>query len=457
VSRRWFVALLVAGALVRAAALPLPGTRDTIPWRIWSYNAAREGVSRLYGVGGNPPERRIVSYQGAETIVDMPPLAIHELGLAGRVYRALNHGQFPNTPALMVAIKMPGTLADIGLACLIYVLVRRKVGVNAARWTTIAYWINPAVILDGQALGYIDPQYVLPAAGGLAAAAAAWPAAAGVLATAALLTKPQAAVLGPSVALAIWNGSRERGPARALARGVAAGLATAAVFVGPIVAAGGGRNFLVTVERLGAHDMLSGNACNLWWLIGWLVRAQYTVQDYGVWGALTRPTQILGISRFMEVGYPNPRPIGAVLVLAAIAWAMWSARRQKDVWLLTAVAAFSVHAYATLGAQVHENHLYAAVPLLAIAAAGRRRFTPVFLAVSAIFALDLNIFYGISEDVGYGVPRGITIVDLSVVLAVVNCAALAWHAAVLRRECREPIAEGNRPAARAPASPGVSA
>ena len=98
-----------------------------------------------------------------------------------------------------------------------------------------------------------------------------------------------------------------------------------------------------------------------------------------------------------------------------------------------ALGAFLVHAYATLAAQVHENHLYAAVPLLCVAAAGRREFRPVLLAVSAILALNLNLFYGISEDVGYALPRGLTIIDITVVLAVVNCLALAWHGAVLRR------------------------
>ena len=30
---------LAAGALVRAAALPLPGAGDVDPWKVWSYHA----------------------------------------------------------------------------------------------------------------------------------------------------------------------------------------------------------------------------------------------------------------------------------------------------------------------------------------------------------------------------------------------------------------------------------
>lgn len=191
------------------------------------------------------------------------------------------------------------------------------------------------------------------------------------------------------------------------------------------------------MARLGAHDMLSGNACNLWWIVGYVVRAIYSIEDYGVWGAFSHQTEILQISRFMEVGGPNPRPIGAVLFLAVMAWAVWTTRRTRDLWLLAGLGAFLVHAYAVLSAQVHENHLFAAVPLLVLAAAGRRAFMPLLVAISAIFLLNLNIFYGISEDVGYAIPRGLTIIDLSVVLSVVNCAALVWHGTVLRRQAEQ--------------------
>jgi hypothetical protein len=97
-SRRWFIAALVAGAIIRAAALPLPGTHDTVPWKIWSYNAAREGVSRLYGVGGSPPDHRVITYLNAETTVNYPPLALHELGLSGRVYAGSITGSFRTRP-----------------------------------------------------------------------------------------------------------------------------------------------------------------------------------------------------------------------------------------------------------------------------------------------------------------------------------------------------------------------
>src|SRR5207245_2380761 len=66
------------------------------------------------------------------------------------------------------------------------------------------------------------------------------------------------------------------------------------------------------------------NAANVWWIAGYLLRAWYSIHDMGAWAAFTAPAKILNISRVIEIGYPNPRPIGIVLTIAAIAWALWS-------------------------------------------------------------------------------------------------------------------------------------
>jgi hypothetical protein len=306
------------------------------------------------------------------------------------------------------------------------------------------------MILAGSMLGYLDSLYMLPAAGGLIAAGTGWPLLSGGLIAAATLTKPQAIVLVPGVMLALWAGRGWRASAERCAWfGAGAALVSAAVVV-PIIVVGGFPNLVFAMSRLAHHDMLSGNACNLWWIVGYVLRVVYAVHDMGAWGAITMRTRILGIGRVMELGYPNPRLIGTALTLAAVAWALWTARRARDWCLVPAVGAFVMHAYATLAAQVHENHLYGAIPLLVIVAAERPRYRPLLWALSAIFALNLNLFYGVSEYAyrgRYTIPRAMTIIDLSVWLAVANCAAFVWHAAVLKRECSTVPGPGPSPLA----------
>src|SRR3954470_7219390 len=368
-SRTQFAALLIAGILLRAVALPGPGTGDLTVWKVWSYNAARRGVGSMYGVGGTPGERRELEYAGAKATVDYTPLALIELGAADQAYWVWSGRHFPNATPLNAFVKLPGIAAEIGLALLLFAIVRSRVGVEAARLAVVCYWINPAALLDASILGYLDPQYVLPAVAALAAAASGWPAAAGALIAAAILTKAQGVFIAPAVALAIWMcGETEQRITRVMTA-AAAGLITALAIVAPVILAGGWPNMVQALGRLATHDMLSANAANVWWIAGYLLRAWYSIHDMGAWAAFTAPAKILNISRVIEIGYPNPRPIGIVLTIAAIAWALWIvysaprtsrlARRTShpaprtphlDVWLLAGLAAFCVHAYATLAA-----------------------------------------------------------------------------------------------------------
>jgi hypothetical protein len=144
--------------------------------------------------------------------------------------------------------------------------------------------------------------------------------------------------------------------------------------------------------------------------------------------------RILGISRVIALGYPNPRPVAMAAVGLAMLWSLWRARRSADVALMLACAALIVHAYFVLGVQVHENHLYLAVPLLAGAAASRPRLRPVLLSMSIVFALNLYLTVGLGR--GFPLPpRNLTMIDSTVLLAALNCALLVWHARRFSAEC----------------------
>ena len=431
-ARRYlFWAALALGVAVRLGSLTLPGTSDFGIWKIWSYNAAIENPAGLYGA----TEWRSLQFDGAEGPLTYPPLAIYDLAVAGRAYRQLHGGEFPNTAGLTIALKGLILAFDAALGLLIYLGLRRYSGA-VARWATLAYWLNPSMVLASNMLGYLDVLAMLPALGAVLAAAGGWPVLSGALIAAATLTKPQCVLLIPALLLAVVN---RRDARYRLTEGTAfagGGLLASAVLVGPVVAAGNLSTLTLAMSRFAHHDMLSGNATNLWWIIGYVLRVRYSL-DMGTWNAITMEPRILAISRVVELGYPNPRVVGTLIAIAAMLWALWAARRVRDRFLLSALGAFLIHAYATLAAQVHENHLFAAIPLLAVAAARYRRHRPLLWVLTAIFALNLNLFYGISESEwrgAYMVPRSSSVLDLTVWLSLANCAALVWHARLLKRE-----------------------
>jgi hypothetical protein len=411
--------------LVRAFAVPLDGTEDVFVWKTWSYGALQQGITRLYGVGGSPPERGVVRWGDRSTTVDYPPIALYELAVAGAAYRTF-FPSFENTRWLNVAMKLPPLLAEMALALLLWRIIGARYGDAAAAWVLLAFWLNPAMILAGSVLGYLDSLMALPAVAAIAAASGGALFTAGALVAIACLTKAQAVFIIPVVALAAWNSGSGRRGRHAMRTGAGAA-AVSALALAPFVVAGAWRNLLQGVGSLLRHDMLSGDAANFWWIVTYVMRAIYAIGDLGAWGAWTMTVRILGISRVVELGYPNPRPIAAAAIVAAAMWALWRARRSRDLSVMLACAAVIVHAYFVLGVQVHENHLYLAIPLLGGAAAVHRELRPVFYGLSLAFALNLWLFFGLGR--GFPLPpRNLTVVDTTVLLALANCALLMMHA-----------------------------
>ena len=118
-----------------------------------------------------------------------------------------------------------------------------------------------------------------------------------------------------------------------------------------------------------------------------------------------------------------------------IGWGIWIGRRARDLSLLAAVAAFSMHASATLGPQVHESNLFAALPLLVLAAATRRRFVSILAGVTVVLALSMSFYYFTGDEASIALwSRTVTFIDATLLIAIGNCVLLAWHAVVLRDE-----------------------
>jgi hypothetical protein len=434
--RGWLFAALLAGFGLRIVALPLGGTGDVRIWKVWSFGAAYD-VTGMYGVGGSPPEQRIVRWDGEAMTVDYPPVALYELAIVGRFYSWMDP-RFSEAPALNVLVKLPGLLFEFGLVALVLTWGRRRWGEAAAHWTAIALSLNPALILDGAVLGYLDPAMFVPLAIAVMLAWAGAPWLAGVLAAGAVLTKAQAIFVMPVVVALVAR--RRPGRWQSLGAFVAAGGLAAIVVLLPYVLRGSWWNLVNALSRLAAHDMVSAQAVNIWWIFTWVVRVMDSVQDWGWWGALTQEVRILMITTTVAIGYPNPRLVGLALVGFALATAVWWSSRVRTLGEAGALAGWSMYAYVMLAAQVHENHLVPAIPLLAVAGGFEKRFRPVCWGVSAIAALNLYLFYGIGPGLVPIVRRHHTIIDASVLLSVVNVAVFVWFTRLLVR--RRPASGG---------------
>ena len=431
---------IAAGLLVRAAALPFPGTGDVVIWKVWAYNAAMHGSSRLYGVGATsvvPSQYELLRFGEWQAVADYPPLALQELGIAARAYGRATNNRFEDAGAFTVLIKAIPVAFEVGLCAALFVVLRRTAGDEAARWAVVAYWLNPAAIINASFSGYLDPLFVLPAVASLMAATAGRPALAGGLIAASVLTKPQGVFIVPAVAVALWNAGEPVLRGRRIARGMAGAAIVSTVVIAPFVLAGAWWNMVHGVSSQATEIFVSMDGYNAWWIAGHGLWVAYAWQrGLDAWAVFMAPVERIPFVRAAAHGLPFLRVAGTLLALAGIGWGVFIGRRARDLSLVAALGAFSVHAYAVLGAQVHENHLFAAMPLLAIAAATRRRFVPVFAGVSVFLSLSMIFYIFGAEESQRVLSRSLTLVDTTLLLAVFNCVLFVWHASVLRAEAR---------------------
>lgn len=439
VFRVWtLTAILVVGAVARAAVITLPGTRDVPDWKATAFIASSDFV-RIYGAGGSPPEERKLLWQNIAVTTEYPPISQMEMAVVGHVYRVFDP-EFRDSPLLTALIKMPGLLAEMVFVTLLLTWGRRVAG-GAAEWIAASFWLNPGIWLAGPVLGYLDAQMAVPAALALLAAGDNRPRLAGFLAAVAVLTKPQAIFALPAIgALVLWSDGRSR-PADA-GRALMSAALVFVVALLPFFVAGTWPSWWRAVQRLGEHDLVSGTATNLWWLITWAAGSAARLSELGWMDALARDATMVRISTATALGIPNPRLIGTALTAMALAWATWRSRRGLSIAGAAVVGAWCGLAYFMLSAQVHENHAYLALPLLGIAAGIIPRLRPLYWLITAAFVLNLYLFYGLGMTIGPAIDRGSTLIDLSVVLSIgyaMLVLMLTSHVRAATRPDRRPL------------------
>jgi hypothetical protein len=241
------------------------------------------------------------------------------------------------------------------------------------RLVALVYLWNPAVLLGSAYWGQPDAVHAFLAVGAIAALAARRLFAAGLLLSAAVLTKPLAAPLVPLLVLVALC---RRGVVGVLTTALGGLLGIVLIFFPYLVA----ENFVAVVRRtvLGFDIMpfTSVNAHNLWWLLGG-------------WRPANEPL----------LGPLTPKMLGLAAFAAIFTWlaiARWDALREpgadpaEDRSLLFLHAAALGATFFFVSTHMHENHLFLAVPLLLLLLGRSRSLARLAIACSvAVFANEL--------------------------------------------------------------------
>jgi hypothetical protein len=327
----------------------------------WTRLVTLGGIQAAYG--GTWPE----------TYAVYPPVTLYGYQVLGNVYERLQDPTFDPQRAqdslwLRSGLKALALGWHLLVGVAIYVLLRKQ---RLAGWAAGLYLANPAALYDVAHWGQPDGAHSLFAVLSIGALVAGQDALGWGSMAMAALAKPQAWALLPLVAIST---SRRGRPLARMGLGAAVGLLVSLLVVLPFIVTGRLGQLLSLPGTISSvMPVVSADAHNLWWLLF----APHS-ED-----ALT----LLDSQRVL--GPLTYRALAGLLVLAALAasyWLYWTRRAG-----LAEAAALGALGWFVFTTQAHENHLFFALPLLALAWPERRALLVVFGVLSLTLLLNMAL------------------------------------------------------------------
>ncbi len=357
--------VLALGVLVR---VPYLGSRgfpvDVHDFQAWALRLAEVGPGSFYQ---------------PDYFADFLPGYLWWLWLVGSWATAF---QLPTDSAgFLLLLKLPPLVASLAAGAVLYAWIRPRLGTRAAHAAAALYLLNPAVIFAGPLWGQVDELAAALIFAGTVALLRGRPEWAAPLGVAAVLTKPQVAVLGP-VWLAVLiipylpflRGTAAdalvRLPVRRLARAGLLGLGLAVLLLAPF-GMGPARLVQHLVTATAVYPYTSVGALNLWSL----PPSALWQSDQALLGPLT--LQLWSLLLFVATG---------VVAVAALV-------RRPTAGIAMAVSAVVLVAFFVLLTRIHERYLLPALVFLAALAVLRARWLVLYAGVTSILYLNLLRVY----------------------------------------------------------------
>jgi dolichyl-phosphate-mannose-protein mannosyltransferase len=276
-----------------------------------------------------------------------PPVFVYVYDLVGLAYKQvedprLDTERMKSSRTLTAAIKGVSVAAHLALGAALFFLLRQ---LHSEKWAAIAssaYLLNPAVIFDTAHWGAPDGFHSLGVVaayglGELGIWAPSWVAM--VLAAA---SKPQAWILMPMFGFHQMH----LGGLRRMVAGSTIALLTGLVLILPFLVSQRLTELLTLPSAIANYmPFVSANAHNLWWLIA---NGQPIVHHESWIGPITY------------------QQIALALVFTLTLAVIYQSRR-ADHGRIFMLAAYQAFAWYCLATQLHENHSFMVLPLLALA------------------------------------------------------------------------------------------
>ena len=293
-------------------------------------------VGNFKGWAAMVAEKGMPGFYQSGIFVDYPPGFIYLLYIVGILKKLFSLPQ--NSAIFLVLIKLPGIIADIITAFLIFKVSKKELGFTAASFLSLFYAFNPAVIFDSTIFGQMDSLFFLPLLGSFLFLYKDKLPAASVLFVISMLVKPQALIFAPVILFALFS-------RRSWKTFLYSGLAAIVTFVVVILPFSLRQDplwiFRLYKKNLASYPFATLNAPNLFGLFGanWIKESEtFFLFSYQTWG-------------FIFIG---------LIVISSVFFFF----KSKDKARIYFTALFIMAAVFVLSAKMHERYIF---PVLALA------------------------------------------------------------------------------------------
>lgn len=340
----------MAGIVIRVVLLPTEGLKgDLDDFVRWVHGIAVDGLGNAY-----------------DQNLSFPAVMAYVWGVLAAIEPAFRTVVDSSDPGIRALMKIPASLADIGLAVLLAYALRAR-----PWWAVIAASIvllHPAVIDTSAWWGQYESIYLLTALAAVVFALNGRNGLAAVALAICVTTKPQALPFLLPFAAWFWT----HGGTREIARTALIGLAVIVVLWLPFIPAGGPLAYLRNLAdyQNTVFPVLSLNAWNIWWLVQIAAVGSFAGDNAAILGPIT----------LRHVGF-------ALTGLLSIVVALIIVRDPRPRTFILGLAASTLIWYGFL-TQMHERYAYGALIFLLLLIPERRMLW-LGIAFGVVFTLNL--------------------------------------------------------------------
>lgn len=385
----WWTAGL-AGLVLRFALIPV-GTRHGYLWDHddfvrWGIQATDDGLTTLYEKA--PPRQNMqrwidgewrVHQRTLDRVCNYPPGATYLLYTSGLVFKSISEDRLLNTVTARAVFSFWSIVADLLTAWGCAALVARFKPGASARWTFLLALLAPPLWWDSAVWGQMDAVFLAPAVWIVWAMGARRWLLAGALYGVAAALKPQAVLLLPVWALAMFLSRPFWRPLIAVPVAAVVVLATSIPFLLESGFLWFRRSYVENL--LHAYPVTTLKAFNIWYIDALMCDS---TDATATWSGITKDAWGKGL---LLIG-----------LITGFVWLLWRVRQRTPALVLWST--LSLLYFVMLPTRVHERYLVLVIPFLVVTAALWRRFWPGLLLLTIVATAQVTWPSWLNEPAG---------------------------------------------------------